>query len=45
MKHLQSFEAAANYLGIDPNELPVTENLPQKHQAATVSAYKLFIIS
>ncbi len=45
MKHLESFEAAATSLAIDPANLPVVDALPSNMQKAVVAAYKLFIIS
>ena len=44
-KNIESFEAAAISLAIDPSVLPGTAGLPEKHATAIVSNYKLFIIS
>lgn len=45
MEHLQTFETAANYLGIDSKKLPLIEGLEEGDAKAIVSTYKLFIIS
>lgn len=45
MKNLESFENAANYLGIDPTKLPDVSMLPEGSQKAIVSFYKISIIS
>ena len=45
MKHLESFEAAAESLGKDPKVLPGVEGLEPALGKATVAAYKLFVIS
>lgn len=45
MKHLETFEAAAQSQGIDPTKLPDVTLLPEALGKATVAAYKLFVIS
>lgn len=45
MKHLATFEAAANSVGIDPKALPVVTGLPELHAKAVLASYKLFIIN
>jgi len=45
MKNLKSFEAAAKYLGIDPNNLPDVSMLPEQSQKSVISFYKLSIVS
>ncbi|MBD3748533.1 MAG: hypothetical protein IE931_03460 [Sphingobacteriales bacterium] len=45
MKNLESFEAAAKSIGVDPNILPSVTGLPQAEGKAIIAAYKLFIIS
>lgn len=45
MKHLKSFEAACEVVGIDSKNVPNVENLPIKHAKAIVATYKLFVIS
>jgi len=41
---IKTFEDACKKLGIEPN-LPVVENLPVKHQGATIAMYKLGVIA
>ena len=45
MKHLETFEAACEVVGIDSKNVPNVENLPTMHAKAIVSAYMLFVIS
>lgn len=45
MKHLESFEAACEVVGIDSKNIPNVENLPAGHSKAIVSTYMLFVIS
>lgn len=45
MKHLKTFEAACEVVGIDGKNVPNVENLPISHAKAIVATYKLFIIS
>lgn len=45
MKNLESFESAANYLGIDPTKLPDVSMLPEESQKSVVSFYKISVIS
>lgn len=45
MENLKSFEAAATYLGIDPNNLPDVSPLPEQSQKAVIAFYKLSIVS
>jgi hypothetical protein len=45
MKNLETFELAAESLGIDPSALPFVDGLPEKHQKAVVAGYKLMVIS
>ena len=45
MEHLETFEAAAASLGLDPKALPVVTGLDEAIGKATIAAYKLFIIS
>ena len=45
MKHLETFESAAQSLGIDPTLLPIVDHLPEEFQKAQIAAYKLFILS
>lgn len=45
MKHLATFEAAAQTIGIDPAQLPIVSHLPEQLQKAPVALYKLSVIS
>lgn len=45
MKHLETFEAACEVVGIDSKNVPNVENLPIGHAKAIVSTYMLFVIS
>lgn len=45
MENLKSFEAAANFLGIDPNNLPDVSLLPEQSQKAVIAFYKLSVVS
>ncbi|MFD2599879.1 hypothetical protein ACFSQ3_13055 [Sphingobacterium corticis] len=45
MKNLESFEAAANLIGIDSAILPDVSNLPERFQKAQIAQYKLAVIS
>jgi hypothetical protein len=39
-----SFELACKYWGLDPNQLPVVDNLPGKDRRSIIAYYKLTII-
>lgn len=41
---IKSFEEACLQLGLDPTQLPVVENLPEKDQSSIIAFYKLTII-
>ena len=41
---IKSFEEACMALGLDPTQLPVVTNLPEKDQNAIIAFYKLTII-
>jgi len=43
--HLESFEAAAKFLGYDPTIKPVVTGLPEKHAQNVISGYELDVIS
>jgi len=43
-ERIKSFEEACLALGLDPKNLPVVENLPEKDQNAIIAFYKLTII-
>ena len=45
MKHLETFEAACEVVGIDSKNVPNVENLPIGHAKALVSTYMLFVLS
>jgi hypothetical protein len=45
MKHLESFEAACEVVGIDSKNVPNITNLPIGHAKALVSTYMLFVLS
>ena len=45
MKHLETFEAAAELIGRDPQALPNVDLLPEAEGKAVVAFYKLSIIS
>lgn len=45
MKNIESFESAAQHLGIDPTKLPDVSMLPEASQKAVVAFYKISIIS
>jgi hypothetical protein len=45
MNTIQTFEEAAEKLGIDPKALPEVSALPEKHQKAIIAHYKLVIIA
>ena len=45
MTHLETFESAAKFVGIDPNQLPEVSHLPERFQKATIAQYKLAVIS
>ena len=45
MKHLETFEAACEVVGIDSKNVPNVENLPIGHAKAIVSTYMLFVLS
>lgn len=42
---ITSFEHGCEIMGIDPTALPIISMLPERHQKAILSSYKLFIIS
>ena len=43
-ERIKSFEEACAVLGLDPTQLPVVTNLPEKDQNAIIAFYKLTII-
>ena len=43
-ERIKSFEEACLALGLDPTQLPVVANLPEKDQNAIIAFYKLTII-
>lgn len=45
MKHLATFEAAAQTIGLDPTQLPIVSHLPESMQKAPVALFKLSVIS
>lgn len=45
MKNLETFELAAESIGINTTTLPIVDGLPEKHQKAVVALYKLMVIS
>jgi hypothetical protein len=45
MKHLETFEAACEVVGIDSKNVPNVENLPIGHAKAIISTYMLFVLS
>lgn len=45
MKHLETFEAACEVVGIDSKNVPNVENLLIGHAKALVSTYMLFVLS
>ncbi|MFE2863216.1 hypothetical protein [Sphingobacterium multivorum] len=45
MKHLATFEAAAQTIGLDPAQLPIVSHLPESMQKAPVALFKLSVIS
>ena len=45
MQHLETFESAAQLVGIDPTKLPEVEHLPGRHKKSQIALYKLSIIS
>lgn len=45
MKHLETFEAACEVVGIDAKNIPNVQNLPIGHAKAIVATYMLFVIS
>lgn len=44
MKHLETFEAACEVVGIDSKNIPNITNLPIGHAKAIISTYMLFVI-
>lgn len=42
---VKSFEDACQFLGLDPTQLPVVANLPEKDHNAIIAFYKLIIIT
>lgn len=44
-ERIKSFEEACLQLGLDPTQLPVVANLPEKDQNAIIAFYKLTIIT
>ena len=44
-KKITSFDAACEFLGIDPKALPIVENLPEKDWKSIIAHYKLTIIT
>ncbi len=45
MKHLATFEAAAQTIGLDPAQLPIVSHLPESMQKAPLALFKLSVIS
>lgn len=45
MKNLETFELAAESIGINSSSLPIVDRLPEKHQKAIVAGYKLMVLS
>ena len=45
MKHLETFQASAEFLGKDPLALPGVELLPEAEGKAVIAFYKLSVIS
>lgn len=43
-ERIKSFEEACLVLGLDPTQLPVVANLPEKDQQSIIAFYKLTII-
>jgi hypothetical protein len=41
---VKTFEDACKVLGLDPNDLPIVEHLPEKDRRSIVAYYKLTII-
>jgi hypothetical protein len=41
MKHLESYEAACEVLGIDPNALPIVSHLSESRAKGQIALYKL----
>jgi hypothetical protein len=44
-KKVKTFEDACKVLGLNPEHLPVVENLPEKDRKSIVAYYKLIIIT
>lgn len=44
IQKIKSFEDACNHLGINPNDLPVVDMLPEKNRKSIIAYYKLTII-
>lgn len=44
-ERIKSFEEACLALGLDPTQLPVVANLPEKDQQSIIAFYKLTIIT
>jgi hypothetical protein len=42
---VKSFEDACKVLGLDPENLPIVENLPEKDRRSIIAYYKLIVIS
>jgi len=42
---IKTFEDACKQTGVNPNDLPGVENIPDRHKDAVTSIYKLFIIT
>jgi hypothetical protein len=45
IEKVKTFEDACKVLGLDPNQLPVVEHLPEKDRRSIVAYYKLTIIT
>lgn len=45
IEKVKSYESACEVLGIDPKELPIVDNLPEKDRKSIVAYYKLSIIT
>ncbi len=44
IKKIKSFEDACKHLGINPNDLPAVDMLPEKDRKSIIASYKLIVI-
>lgn len=44
-EQVKTFEDACKVLGLEPNNLPIVENLPEKDRQSIIAYYKLVIIA